>query len=407
MTCFGPTKPGRDAGIRYAFNTATSGDPGSGKLLFNNATLASATSLHISETDGDGNALSALLATWDDSTSTVRGKLQLRKVNDPDVFAEFSISGTITDSGTYDAFTVAHVASNGSLSSDDELRVLFLRTGDKGDTGAAGSNGSNGTNGTDGRDAGWNYKFSTSTSGDPGAGKVLFNNATLGSATQVNVSKTDDDTNNLSSVVGTWDDGTGAVVGYITVKKVGTPTTFAVFAVTGLATGGFDHIACAGVMLQSAGTFSNNDEVMVSYVPSGIPKVLHYAQAARAAAQSIPHNSITAVSWDTTILNNGMTVGSSGITLARAGTYRVEWSAGMPLNDGNLLLMRPLKNSAAFGPDARFNVGAGGTSVVIGSFVFSGAASDVITASIFQDSGGSVNTPTATATRPYLTVTEL
>ena len=145
----GPEGPagtdGRNAGLKFTYLTNTeSSDPGSGKLKFNKATLSEATSLRISETDGDGNALAAYVATWDDSTSTVRGHLTMRKDSNPAVFAVFSVSGTLTDNGTWDTFTVAYVAGSGAFANNDVVKVEFRPKGDKGDAGATGETGREG-----------------------------------------------------------------------------------------------------------------------------------------------------------------------------------------------------------------------------------------------------------------------
>lgn len=129
------------SGLAYQFNTATSGDPGSGKLLLNHATVASATAMNISETDGDGNAIAALLATFDDGTSTIRGRIEIRDPATPTNFAIFHVTGTITDNGSYDTLSITHVASGGTLTNNLPVHLLFVSKGDKGDTGAAGSDG--------------------------------------------------------------------------------------------------------------------------------------------------------------------------------------------------------------------------------------------------------------------------
>ncbi len=142
---------GRNAGLKYTYLTNTEEtDPGSGKLKFNKATLSEATGLRISETDGDGNALAAYLATWDDSTSTIRGQLTMRKDSNPAVFAVFSISGTLTDKGTWDTFTVAYVAGGGAFANNDLVKIEFRAKGDKGDTGEKGATGGTGEKGSPG-----------------------------------------------------------------------------------------------------------------------------------------------------------------------------------------------------------------------------------------------------------------
>lgn len=122
------------AGFTYTFLTNTEAtDPGAGKLKFDKA-FAEATTLRISETDKDGNALAAFLATIDDSTSAVKGRLIVRKVGEPKVFAIFNLTGGLIDSGTWDSIGLAFVAGTG-LANNDEVTVEFQRTGDKGDQG--------------------------------------------------------------------------------------------------------------------------------------------------------------------------------------------------------------------------------------------------------------------------------
>lgn len=127
-------------GFVYTYSTTTTAsDPGSGFLRFNNATLASATAMYISETTALAQAIAAELATWDDSTSTVHTKLRIFDQSDPTKYALFNVTGTMTDNGTWDTFPVAYVSGNGTISNAATVTLQPLRTGDKGDTGAAGS----------------------------------------------------------------------------------------------------------------------------------------------------------------------------------------------------------------------------------------------------------------------------
>lgn len=171
--------PGTHAGIAYKWNTNTANtDPTSGHVKVNNATLASATALYISETDDDGNALAALLATFDDGTSTVRGRICFQDPDDPSNFVFFNITGTLTDNGGWDAFTIALVASGGTLTNNLPLRMFFFPKGDKGDTGATGPAGDDGegvpTGGTTGqvltKDSGTDFDTSWQTPSGGGGG---------------------------------------------------------------------------------------------------------------------------------------------------------------------------------------------------------------------------------------------
>lgn len=126
---------GSASGFKYTFNSATSGDPGSGQFLFNNATFASATAMNISETDGDGNALATFLTTLDDSTSTNKCLVIFRKENAAPMFLGY-LTGTLTDNGAYDTFSLTPISAVGSIANGDACRLIPLRTGDKGADGA-------------------------------------------------------------------------------------------------------------------------------------------------------------------------------------------------------------------------------------------------------------------------------
>lgn len=124
---------GPNTGLDYAFNTATSGDPGSGKLLFDTATIASVTQVNISETGRNAEALATVIATWDDSTNTAHyGHLRIFDVSDRTKFIELEISGTITDAGTYRTIPVTYTAGGTLPSNNAILAVIFERTGNKG-----------------------------------------------------------------------------------------------------------------------------------------------------------------------------------------------------------------------------------------------------------------------------------
>jgi hypothetical protein len=121
---------GADAGIKWAYETSTSmAAPATGGMRFNNASLASVTAIAVSAT-GSGADVSDWVATWDDSTNTVKGHLIIREEAAATV-AVFSISA-VTDNTTWLQLTVAYVAGSLSLTAADPLYVVPLLTGNKG-----------------------------------------------------------------------------------------------------------------------------------------------------------------------------------------------------------------------------------------------------------------------------------
>lgn len=283
--------------------------------------------------------------------------------------------------------------------------------GATGATGAAGSAGSNGSNGADGRDAGWNFKFNTNTAfSDPGSGKLKLNNATLGSATELYISETDDDGNSVAGILTAWSAGAPETKGVLTIRKAGSPTTWASFSVSLFVDAGAYRLASTALIASgTTATFSNGDETMVSFTPSGLPGDIHYAQVTRTTAQSITTATGTPISFNATGFSSGITTASSTtpITIARTGIYRVEWSAGIVVNDGVNVLTYLIQNGAT----VRTVRSAGSKASMLwnecGSTVISATAGQTIGVGIYHENGSSTNTETGVDYRPILTVTEI
>ena len=128
----------------YTFDTdTTDSDPGSGKFRFNNTSFASVTQMFISESADEGN-ISATMDVWDGSNSAVKATVRVRNPISPTKWAEFYISGTITDAGSYRKVPVTPIAINDSdtvaSTWPDDTAVLLgvWRNGDAG-TGAVDS----------------------------------------------------------------------------------------------------------------------------------------------------------------------------------------------------------------------------------------------------------------------------
>jgi hypothetical protein len=128
--------------LRYQFSDSTTdADPGSGSLRFNNGTIASATAAYVDNEDESATDVSAVLDTFDDSDSTVKGHVRVQHEADPSIWAVFEC-GTVTDSTGYRTIALTYVAGAGSLTDEDPVVLSFTRTGDKGDDGADGADGS-------------------------------------------------------------------------------------------------------------------------------------------------------------------------------------------------------------------------------------------------------------------------
>jgi hypothetical protein len=245
-------------GFAYKFNSATSSaDPGAGYFALNNATVASATALYISETDANGASLATVLAAI-----TSNSQIYVTKVGSPANFIAFTLSSSATDNGAWNTFTISDASATGTIGNNDAVSIVVMRAGA---TGAAST-----VPGPAGPNVGLDYTWSTSTSGDPGSGKILVNNATLASATQINISETNRLGASQATYIATWDDSTNATKGTIRILDVSAPgTNFVEYEITGSETdaGAYDTFTVTNG--RSAGTLANGTNVAVVFFAAG------------------------------------------------------------------------------------------------------------------------------------------
>lgn len=123
---------GLDAGYRYQWASATSGDPGTGKIRTNHATPASVTEIAVHKTDAVGADLSNSIASWDNSTSDFKARIRWTLENAPQNFMEFLINDDGTDEGDYWTFPVSYVANGGSIANGNDIGVDVSLTGQRG-----------------------------------------------------------------------------------------------------------------------------------------------------------------------------------------------------------------------------------------------------------------------------------
>ncbi len=119
---------GLDAAYAYQLTTATSGDPGTGKVRTNHATPASVTQIAVHQTDANAAVPTAVIATWDDSTSDNKARVRWHKEGAPQNFYEFLITGAGTDQGDYWTFPVSYVSHGGTISNGNDIAVLVVQT---------------------------------------------------------------------------------------------------------------------------------------------------------------------------------------------------------------------------------------------------------------------------------------
>jgi hypothetical protein len=243
------------AGIKYSYSSTTGmADPGPGLFRLNNASAASATAIAIADECGEtGNPdASAFINAFDDSTSSIKGYLYIKKAGSPQTFMVYAITA-LSDNSGWSQLTVTYITGNGSLTNADDVRFEFYRTGN------------------DGFENGLKFTYSTTTTdSDPGAGIFRFNNATFASITSIFVNNVDFNGVTITTLLDSWDDSANATnKGTLRFQKVGDPTVFREFTINGAITDGTGYRKIPVTPSVSNGTWTNGNNFVVLFTRTG------------------------------------------------------------------------------------------------------------------------------------------
>jgi hypothetical protein len=244
-------------GYKFTYSTTTTdSDPGAGTVRMNNATFGSITQLFVDNTDSGGTTITTWLDSLDDSSATVRGILRFEKQDDPTIYREFQVTGSVTDGTGYRKITVTPLVSGGSWTNGIAINATFSRTGN---------------NGADGYAPGFRYTYSTTTTdSDPGAGTMRLNNGTHSSATFAYI----DNADAAGATVTTWLDGLDDSTqtnhrGYLRIQKASDPAIYREYVVTGAVVDGTGYRKIPLSHVASAGVLSNSDAVVLTFSRTG------------------------------------------------------------------------------------------------------------------------------------------
>ena len=181
----------------------------------------------------------------------------------------------ITAAGVADATAQATAAAASASDADDKATDA-----DNSATAAAGSASAAATSEANAADyavaaqdsVGLKYQYSTTTTmGDPSAGGIRFNNATIASATAIAISRStlNSGNPNVGVYIDSWDDSTSDVRGHLTIRKVGAPDTFAIFRITGTNTDNTTWKQITVTYDSGNGTLSNGDDILITFDRTG------------------------------------------------------------------------------------------------------------------------------------------
>ena len=180
------------------------------------------------------------------------------------------INGTNGTSGTSgvngDAGSSGTSGINGTNGSSGTSGVSGA-SGSSGTSGVSGTNGSSGTSGVDGlSNSFFNYQAKTSsTTGNPGSGHIIWNNSTQSASTEINISDTDNNSNNVDVFLSQLKSGTT-----ITIQDKSSHLNYQTWVI-GTPVDNTTYWTIPITLQTSTYSFSNNQQVLfiVSSIPSG------------------------------------------------------------------------------------------------------------------------------------------
>lgn len=249
-------------GFRFQFDDDTAvADPGTGKLAVNHGSPASATKLVISKTDADGNSIAAEIASWFASTSTKKATLAIRRESVPPSLLRLEVTAGADHTGWVE-LTVTGGSLSGAIEAGDELFIAPEIVGDKGLKGDTGNTGATGTLSLD-------MVWTTSVSGDPGAGKTGINNADYSAATVWSVSETERLGANRTALIGTFDDSTNPRRARVEIVDVEDSAKWLCFYITGDLTDQGNHRDFPYEFVGSGTALTNSNRVSCLVTPIG------------------------------------------------------------------------------------------------------------------------------------------
>lgn len=277
--------------VSLSFTSATTdADHGVGTVAFNSATLAHVEWLYIDNASIGGTSITGFVHSFDDAnTTTNRGTVALRAVDDLTTFMLFKVTGPVADGTGYMKVPVEYYS--GALPSHGEQLVMgFAVAGPAGQaaTVTAGTATTLATtasptveNGGTSLDAVLNfgiprgapggvlYKFADpTTDSNPGAGNVRFNNATPASVDRIYVNNADANGNPMAGWLDAIDDSTNPIKGSLIFRQLSNGRLIT-YNVTNSVVDGTGYRKLTVIHTAGSTLFDNGAELSVNFERAG------------------------------------------------------------------------------------------------------------------------------------------
>ena len=244
---------GGDSALFQFSSTTADADPGAGFFRLNNATLASVSKMFIDDLEYNGTDVSSWIQSWDDVVNASdRGRVRITKAQSLDTWIVFRVSGTSVDNSGYTTVNLTYLDSNGTLTDKDKTWISFSPSG------------------SDGSIPGYYYDFDSNTAdSDPGAGEVKFNNGTYSAVSKIFINDEDGNGGVTTTDVLSWGASTSTDKGYIMIYDINDRSTYVRFKTISAVTDNTGYNTIAVAFLASNNTFTNGDELSITFVRNG------------------------------------------------------------------------------------------------------------------------------------------
>lgn len=240
---------------RVTWSTETAdADPGAGMVSANSATVASITEIYLDDLDDAEADRSGLIALFDSSTSTVKGKIGLSSIEDRTQWLVADVVGASDNDGYWTISVRNAVGPAAELEFADAATLVagFTPNGDVGDAGAS-------------LPFAWNAE---SGGGDPGAGAVAANHVDLALATELYVGDLDATGADIAAEIVALGGINHTPKAIIVVRSKSAASTSRRYNLTGVTDSG-DFLTLAITYLSGTGSLAGGEALYLSYSASG------------------------------------------------------------------------------------------------------------------------------------------
>ena len=308
------------------------------------AKTASETAKTASETAQASASSSSSSASTSAATSTAQATISTTKAGEAAASATSAASSSASS-------TTAKTASEAAQAAAETAQAAAASSSSSASTSA--TNAAASANAAEAAAAAIFFEFETSTTmGNPSAGGVRFNNASVGSVTQICFSATSASSGNpdISDFIVTWDDSTSPTKGHLVIRESGAPGSSIVFSVTGTITDNTTHLIVPVSHVSSAGvSLSASDDLFFSFSRTG-----NVGAAGAGSGDLLASNNLSDLqNAGTSRTNLGVAIGSD----VQAHDADLDALAALAKTDGNIIVGNGSTWVAESGATARTSLG--------------------------------------------------